>query len=91
MDKKSLERNYRKIEDCVLQGKLKDALDMLKDLVLNSKKGEFVTQYDNLDDTYENLLKYSIEGLMTRSAKIFIIDCWFRYLNWPMLPCNQLT
>ncbi|MCB0821691.1 MAG: tetratricopeptide repeat protein [Bacteroidales bacterium] len=63
MDKKSLERNYRKIEDCVLQGKLKDALDMLKDLVLNSKKGEFVTQYDNLDDTYENLLKYSIEGV----------------------------
>lgn len=42
MDKKSLERNYRKIEDCVLQGKLKDALDMLKDLVLNSKKGSLL-------------------------------------------------
>lgn len=64
MNKKSLERNYRKIEECVLQGKLKDALDILKDLVLNSKKGEFVSQYDNLDDTYENLLKYSVDGVV---------------------------
>ncbi len=63
MNKKSLERNYRKIEEFVISGKLKDALDILKDLVLNSKKGEFISQYESLDDTYENLLRYSMEGV----------------------------
>ncbi|MCB2220962.1 MAG: hypothetical protein KQI35_11250 [Bacteroidetes bacterium] len=63
MDKKSLVRNYRRIEDFVINRKLKDALDLLKDLVLNSKKGEFISQYENLDDTYENMLRYSMEGV----------------------------
>ena len=63
MDKKSLERSYRRIEENVLSSSLKDALDFLKDLVINSRKGEFISQYENLDDTYENLLKYSMEGV----------------------------
>ncbi len=63
MDKKSLERKYRRVEESVLSRNLKDALDFLKDLVINSRKGEFVAQYENLDDTYENLLKYSMEGV----------------------------
>lgn len=63
MDKKSLDRSYRRIEEYVIKSNLKDALDLLKDLVINSRKGEFVSQYENLDDTYENLLKYSMEGI----------------------------
>lgn len=63
MDKKSLERSYRRVEESVLNSNLKDALDFLKDLTINSRKGDFISQYENLDDTYENLLKYSIEGI----------------------------
>ncbi len=63
MDKKSLDRNYLKVEDHVINNRLKDALDLLKDLVINSRRGEFIAQYEALDDTYENLLKYSIEGV----------------------------
>ena len=36
-----------------------------QDLILGpeSRKGEYISQYENLDDTYENLLKYSVEGV----------------------------
>lgn len=63
MDRKSLERNYQRIVNFVYDNKLKDALDGLKDLVIQSRKGDFVSQYESLDDTYENLLKYSVEGI----------------------------
>lgn len=63
MDKKSLDRSYRRIEENVIKSNLKDALDLLKDLVINSRKGDFISQYESLDDTYENLLKYSMEGV----------------------------
>lgn len=63
MDKKSLERNYQRVINFVYDRKLKDALDSLKDLVIQSRKGDFISQYESLDDTYENLLKYSVEGI----------------------------
>jgi len=63
MDKKSLDRNYLKVEEHVINKRLKDALDLLKDLVINSRRGEFIAQFEALDDTYENLLKYSVEGV----------------------------
>ena len=63
MDRKSLERNYQRIINFVYHKKLKDALDGLKELVIHSRKGDFISQYESLDDTYENLLKYSVEGI----------------------------
>ncbi len=63
MDRRSIERNYNRIERLVLDKKLKDALDVLKDLVIHSRKGDFIAQYESLDNTYENLLKYSVEGV----------------------------
>ena len=62
MNKRSIERSYRRIETLVFERKLKDALDVLKDLVINSRKGDYISQYESLDSTYENLLKYSVEG-----------------------------
>jgi len=63
MDKNILERNYQKIKKSVFDKKLKDALEILKELVIKSRKGEFISQYESLDDTYENLLRYTIEGI----------------------------
>ena len=60
---KGLQRNYRKIENLVLENKLKDALEILKDLVIKSRKGDYISQYESMDETYENLLKYTIEGI----------------------------
>ncbi len=63
MDKKGLERNYQLIVRHIYNNKLKDALDVLKGLVIHSRKGDYISQYESLDDTYENLLKYAIEGI----------------------------
>jgi tetratricopeptide (TPR) repeat protein len=63
MDKIGLERNHQKVISFVTENKLKDALDALKDLVIQSRRGEYISQYEALDETYENLLKYAIEGI----------------------------
>ena len=63
MDKKKLDRIYKRIESFILNNQLKDALDLLKDLVLNSRRGEYISQYESLDETYENMLKYSVKGV----------------------------
>ncbi|MFU8844526.1 MAG: hypothetical protein ACNA7V_12050, partial [Bacteroidales bacterium] len=63
MDKKTLERTYKRIEDFVFDLKLKDALDALKDLVISSRRGDLISQFENQDDTYEKLLKYTIQGV----------------------------
>jgi tetratricopeptide (TPR) repeat protein len=63
MDKIGLERIHQKVLQFILGNKLKDALDALKDLVIQSRKGEFISQYESLDETYENLLKYAVEGI----------------------------
>jgi tetratricopeptide (TPR) repeat protein len=63
MENARLKRNFLKIEENILNRNLKDALDLLKELVIKSKKGEYILQYETLDSTYENLLKYSIDGV----------------------------
>ncbi|MEZ5197167.1 MAG: hypothetical protein R2764_12400 [Bacteroidales bacterium] len=64
MIRKTLERNYKKIENLVLDNKLKDAFEILKDLVLKSRKGDFFNEFERMDSTYENLLKYTIDGIV---------------------------
>ena len=63
MEKIVLERSHQKLISCIHQRKLKDALDVLKDLVIQSRRGDYISQYESLDDTYKNLLKYAIEGV----------------------------
>jgi tetratricopeptide (TPR) repeat protein len=63
MENARLKRNFKKIENYIHNQSVKDALDLLKELVIKSGKGELVSQYESLDDTYENLLKYTIEGV----------------------------
>ena len=63
MEKIVLERSHQKVISCIHQRKLKDALDVLKDLVIQSRRGDYISQYESLDDTYKNLLKYAIEGI----------------------------
>ncbi|RLD55740.1 MAG: hypothetical protein DRJ05_12470 [Bacteroidetes bacterium] len=63
MENARLKRNFKKIESYIHNQSVKDALGLLKELVIKSGKGELVSQYESLDDTYENLLKYTIEGV----------------------------
>jgi tetratricopeptide (TPR) repeat protein len=63
MDKIVLDRNHQKVINLINDSKLKDALDVLKELVIQSRRGDYISQYESFDDTYENLLKYTIEGI----------------------------
>jgi tetratricopeptide (TPR) repeat protein len=63
MDKIGWERNHQKVISLITERKLKDALDVLKELVIQSRRGDYISQYESLDDTYKNLLKYAIEGI----------------------------
>jgi tetratricopeptide (TPR) repeat protein len=63
MKKIVIERSHQKVISFIHQRKLKDALDVLKDLVIQSRRGDYISQYESLDDTYKNLLKYAIEGI----------------------------
>ena len=63
MNKRNLQRKYKQIEKLVLSHSLKDAFELLKDLVISSRRGENITQFENLDETYGRLLQYAIEGI----------------------------
>jgi len=63
MDKIGLERNHQKVVSLIVENKLKDALDVLKELVIQSRRGDYISQFESLDETYQNLLKYTIEGI----------------------------
>ncbi len=63
IDKIGLERNHQKVISLIVGNKLKDALDVLKELVIQSRKGDYISKYEELDETYKNLLKYTIEGI----------------------------
>ena len=63
MDKIGLERNHQKVVSLIVENKLKDALDVLKELVIQSRRGDYISQFESLNETYQNLLKYTIEGI----------------------------
>ncbi|MBN1340889.1 MAG: tetratricopeptide repeat protein [Bacteroidales bacterium] len=56
------EKKYQRIESLVLDGRLKEAFNDLKELVSVTAAGELMAQYESLDNDYRNLLKYAIEG-----------------------------
>ena len=63
MEKRVIERNYKSILKLVKGRKLKDALNILRELVLSSGKGDFISRHEELDKTYETLLKYAVDGV----------------------------
>jgi len=63
MEKRVIERNYKSLFKLVKAKRLKDALNMLRELVLASGKGDFISQFEELDTTYETLLKYAVKGV----------------------------
>ncbi len=62
MEKRTIERNYVGLFSLVKAKKLKDALNLLGELVLASGKGDFISRFEELDTTYETLLKYAVDG-----------------------------
>lgn len=59
----NFEKKYNRIEALVLEGRLKEAFQMLKEVVVQTADGNLTTQFESLDNNYRNLVKYAVEGI----------------------------
>ena len=60
---KEAENLYKKIMGDLSQGYVKDALDNLLRLIVESQQSEFRHQYEKNLEIYKNILKYTAEGI----------------------------
>ena len=63
MNVKEIDKKYKEICSSVVEKRLKNSLDILKGLVGETHLGEFTDKLAQMETTYENLLKYTIEGI----------------------------
>jgi len=58
-----LQKEYQRICYLISRQRVKEALEVLSHLIVVSKMGDLRVQFDNLESTYEYMLKYTIEGV----------------------------
>lgn len=63
MNVKEIDKKYKEICSFVVEKRLKNALDILKALIEETHLGEFNDKLFQMENTYENLLKYTLEGV----------------------------
>ncbi len=63
MTLQALNERYRAINRLVASRRLKKALEDLADLITITREGTFRASLDNLSTTYENMLRYTLEGV----------------------------
>jgi len=54
---------YKKIGDLVMDGRIKNSLDQIKDLVAKSSNADHKNQLENIEMTYRNMIRYTVEGI----------------------------
>lgn len=62
MTLKDIQRLYERIGEDITKGRLLDALQDLKRLLKEAARKDLATEWETLDETYRNLLKYAFEG-----------------------------
>lgn len=63
VSKETIEHLYHSIEECIFDGKIKEALEHLRKLILISSRGQLTSQLESIDKTYHALLEYAIKGI----------------------------
>ncbi len=63
MSTKEVNDRYNRINRLVATQRLKKALEDLGDLITMTRLGEFSGTLENLNTTYENMLKYTLQGV----------------------------
>ncbi|ASB48426.1 tetratricopeptide repeat protein [Alkalitalea saponilacus] len=62
MDYLVIRKNQQKVNGLINEKRLKEALDLLSDLVRETHNSEIIDSHYNLEMTYKSLLKYTVEG-----------------------------
>jgi len=63
MDITKIIDQHKRLCKFVSEKKLKQSLDILADMIINSSSGDLRDEYDNIVMTYQNMLTYTIEGI----------------------------
>ena len=62
MNNQEIEKRHHKINKLLSEHNIKDALDILLQMIILTQSGEIRSKFDNINGTYKNLLKYTVEG-----------------------------
>ncbi|MCF8224723.1 MAG: hypothetical protein K9J30_02465 [Bacteroidales bacterium] len=60
---KRIHSKYDQICSSIFSKKIKDALEILKELISESGYNDYFIQQEHLESTYEQMLKYTLEGI----------------------------
>jgi len=63
MDSSTVILQHKKICDFITQKKIKQSLDILKDMIEHVTSGNLRDEYENIVSTYRNMLRYTLEGV----------------------------
>ncbi|MEA1898874.1 MAG: hypothetical protein U9N53_14540, partial [Bacteroidota bacterium] len=63
MKLKEINKKYQEVCQSISTRKVKNALDILKDLVDESQLGDLKDRLQEVETTYENILRYTVEGV----------------------------
>ncbi|HPI69166.1 MAG TPA: tetratricopeptide repeat protein [Bacteroidales bacterium] len=73
MDTRKVIQQHKQLCSLVSAKKIKQSLDILKDMISSASSGDLRDEYDNLVMTYRNMLTYTIEGIDDpERSKIYI-------------------
>jgi len=60
---KKIHSRYAQLCSMLYAGKIKDALDILKELISDAGYSDYFVQHEHLESTYEQMLSYTLEGV----------------------------
>ncbi len=60
---KKINSRYNQLCNLISSKKIKDALDILNELIAESAFSDFFVQQEHLESTYEQMLRYTLEGV----------------------------
>jgi tetratricopeptide (TPR) repeat protein len=63
MDVAKVIQQHKRLCQLVSQKKLKQSLDILADMIINTSSGDLKDEYENIVMTYRNMVTYTIEGI----------------------------
>lgn len=63
MEPARINKRYQQVNDLVIDGKIKQALDMMKEFTAESGNSDHRLQLENLEMTYRNMIRYTAEGI----------------------------
>ncbi|NSW93111.1 MAG: tetratricopeptide repeat protein [Bacteroidales bacterium] len=63
MDINKITEQHKKVCRLVSDRKIKQSLDILRDMIALSSTGDFRDEFDNIILTYRNMLRYTLEGI----------------------------